>query len=179
MVVVVTDGWTVLCFNNNLKLLWESTPVDEVGHNNYHEDVAILVAPIPVRNGDTGVVVVGGTIGNRETLDINHEHNDDDDEEVEGTNTQDKHGANANHFSYYAFDGKVCALYFVVSVIFQTGASRWKHEATDFYSTDSHAAEAGDESTLMPQHSYKQHVFSQVSSDGSHIFLKKGHRLDT
>jgi outer membrane protein assembly factor BamB len=152
VIVVVTDGWTVLCFSSNLKLEWESTPVDEVAHGMYHEEVAILAVPYPVRVGDLGAVVVGGRLayGNKAT-NINHEHTETDHKEAE----EHEGVTDSQHFSYYAFDGK-------------TGKLRWKHEDFDFYPTDTHESERsnGHEEDLLPHHSFKQHVFSQVKHLG-------------
>ncbi len=42
---------------------------------------------------------------------------------------------------------------------------RWKHEEGDFFPTDPHEKEENNDDEIegiMPAHSFKQHVFSQV-----------------
>lgn len=148
VIVVVTDGWIVMCYDHKLELLWESIPVDEVPEGYYHEEVAILIAPHPVRVGDEGIVVVGGRlVSEGGQINMEHEHATSHigpDEKVERE-------GEGNHFSYFAFDGK-------------SGGLRWKHEEGDFFSEDPHEHEGegdADVETFMPSHSYKQHVFSQ------------------
>eukprot|EP00026_Physarum_polycephalum_P003889 Phypoly_transcript_03906.p1 GENE.Phypoly_transcript_03906~~Phypoly_transcript_03906.p1 ORF type:complete len:676 (+),score=80.54 Phypoly_transcript_03906:81-2108(+) len=150
VIVVVTDGWIVMCYDHNLELLWESIPVDEVPEGYYHEEVAILIAPHPVRVGDEGIVVVGGRLVSEGIGgDIEHEH----ETSHIGPDKRVEREEEGFHFSYFAFDGK-------------SGALRWKHEEGDFFSADPHEDEEGDRDTevetFMPSHSFKQHVFSQV-----------------
>lgn len=52
----------MLCFNHELKLLWESTTIDELPAGFFHAEVAVTVAPHPIRIGDAGVVVVGARL---------------------------------------------------------------------------------------------------------------------
>jgi hypothetical protein len=62
VIVVITNGWTVLCFNASLRLLWESNVEIFVPAGMYHSEVAAIITPKPIRNGDKGSVIVGGRI---------------------------------------------------------------------------------------------------------------------
>jgi len=94
VIVVLTDGWTVLLFDNQLKLLWESTvrhrspppvltrPGDLAAHlppvvlassreslppQLYHSEAALVVAPVPVRIGDAGVIVAAARLSRKQS----------------------------------------------------------------------------------------------------------------
>ncbi|KAL6048323.1 Integrin-alpha FG-GAP repeat-containing protein 2 [Balamuthia mandrillaris] len=141
-IVVVTNGWGVMLFDSNLRLIWESNVRDDLSSELYHSEVAITVAPFPVRVGDKGVVVVGGRLERRpDVARLSHELRDMDEEEGD---------EDEEHFSYYAFDGR-------------TGALRWKHEAGDFFKSQDHQDE---EKTLLPEHSYKLHVIGHTKHLG-------------
>lgn len=43
VIVVVTEGWIVMCFDHDLNLLWENSPVDEVPEDYYHEEVFFFI----------------------------------------------------------------------------------------------------------------------------------------
>jgi hypothetical protein len=69
VIVVVTNGWNVLCFNHQLELLWESAASEHGSPSeSYHKEVSIIVSPVPVRDGDTGLVVVSGRLMPLQTL---------------------------------------------------------------------------------------------------------------
>ncbi len=59
VVVVVTDGLTVLCFSNTLKLEWESTIDEYIESGTYISEVASIVLPNSILIGDEGSVVIG------------------------------------------------------------------------------------------------------------------------
>lgn len=60
VIVVLTDGWTVLCFDSHLRLLWESTVQDKHKTRFYFEEAAIAILPNVIESGDKGCVIVGG-----------------------------------------------------------------------------------------------------------------------
>jgi hypothetical protein len=62
VVVAVTADWTVMCFNHNLKLLWEYNLQHDFPHHAAIREVAVLVTNHTVNQGDRGMVVVGGSI---------------------------------------------------------------------------------------------------------------------
>lgn len=120
VIVVVLDGWNVLCFNHELRLEWESTVHEDVSPDMYLREVSILITSHIINIGDLGAVVVGGRLAypeERSTLRHHHE-----------SQPQSSEGQLDDHFSYYAFNGR-------------TGALRWKHEPDDFQPYDRHAHE--------------------------------------
>eukprot|EP00271_Cylindrocystis_brebissonii_P005161 TRINITY_DN17107_c0_g1_i1.p1 TRINITY_DN17107_c0_g1~~TRINITY_DN17107_c0_g1_i1.p1 ORF type:complete len:716 (+),score=145.26 TRINITY_DN17107_c0_g1_i1:201-2348(+) len=150
VVVVVTAGWSVLCYDHNLKLLWENNLQEEFPHGARHKEVAILITNQTLQHGDRGVVIVGGSmeIQPQKFLDPFEEEMQAEDEEAahrmaakKGEALEDVSGGKAGlkerHFSYYAYDGG-------------SGELRWKHESQDFHRDASALSER-----LLPQHNYK------------------------
>ncbi|CAI6009301.1 unnamed protein product [Closterium sp. NIES-65] len=62
VVAVVTAGWAVLCFDHNLKLLWETSVQHHFPHGARHKEVAVLIANHTMHRGDRGVVIIGGSM---------------------------------------------------------------------------------------------------------------------
>jgi hypothetical protein len=60
VLVVVTSGWVVMCFDHNLKKLWEANLQDDFPHAARHREVAISVTNYTLKHGDAGLVIVGG-----------------------------------------------------------------------------------------------------------------------
>ena len=73
IVVALTEDWTVLAFDEQLRLLWEhsvgiratrprrATSDDDADEDQtWREEVALLISPQPIYTGDRGVVLVGG-----------------------------------------------------------------------------------------------------------------------
>jgi hypothetical protein len=60
VLVVVTSGWTVMCFDHNLNKLWEANLQDDFPHAAHHREVAISVTNYTLKHGDAGLVIVGG-----------------------------------------------------------------------------------------------------------------------
>ncbi|KAG6397396.1 hypothetical protein SASPL_143563 [Salvia splendens] len=60
VLVVVTSGWSVMCFDHNLKKLWEENLQKDFPHNAHHREIAISVSNYTLRHGDAGLVIVGG-----------------------------------------------------------------------------------------------------------------------
>lgn len=159
VIVVVTESWAVLCFDHNVKLLWEAHLDDHFpGHAELHE-VAVAITPHNVREKDRGLVVVGGSvqlgkIGLRNGAveeDLDRELADADAAarhaerlgeggalEEDGAATSDGRGTDTSrHFSYHAFNGG-------------DGQRRWKHQGADYHRDEREVSEA-----LIPQHNYK------------------------
>eukprot|EP00195_Chlamydomonas_chlamydogama_P008599 CAMPEP_0202890806 /NCGR_PEP_ID=MMETSP1392-20130828/1099_1 /ASSEMBLY_ACC=CAM_ASM_000868 /TAXON_ID=225041 /ORGANISM="Chlamydomonas chlamydogama, Strain SAG 11-48b" /LENGTH=667 /DNA_ID=CAMNT_0049574447 /DNA_START=241 /DNA_END=2241 /DNA_ORIENTATION=+ len=62
VVVVLTAQWQVLCFDHNLKLLWEKNVKHKFPHHSHIKEASIFVSPHQVRVGDRGLVVVGASM---------------------------------------------------------------------------------------------------------------------
>ncbi|KAL2348565.1 hypothetical protein Fmac_002565 [Flemingia macrophylla] len=60
VLVVVTSGWSVMCFDSNLQKLWENNLQEDFPHNAHHREVAISVSNYTLKHGDTGLIIVGG-----------------------------------------------------------------------------------------------------------------------
>lgn len=146
--VVVTAGWSIICYDHNLKKLWEADVKEDFPAIARHKEISILITNYTLKHGDTGLVIVGGSmevqpqafldpfeealVAEREAE--RHRHSADEKETSEDLNLG-KGGAKARHMHYYAFAGR-------------TGALRWTHKSED-YQRDSNEAE------LVPQHNYK------------------------
>jgi hypothetical protein len=124
-IVVVRDDWTVLCYNANLTVLWQRTldhydrdvPIDATAAERHPRlfainQVAVTVLPYAVTAGDTGVVIVGGTLRQRHA-----------DAAADSTARQHAKAA-AQHFALYAMEGL-------------TGAERWRHTSSSSNSNSS------------------------------------------
>ncbi|GBG86482.1 hypothetical protein CBR_g41477 [Chara braunii] len=152
-IVVVTAGWHILCYDSNLRLIWDQNVQEHFPHGAHIKEIAIVVSNYSMRAGDLGSVIVGGSmevvpeeewnIDNNEEEDVEkleeaHSQAGNDKEELEDL-TDRGIGGLERHFSYYAFDGR-------------SGKLRWHHNSTDFR----RAALRGDPSSaLVPQHNYK------------------------
>ena len=72
-VVIVTDGWLVLCFDSSLRLRWETSVMSEpLPMWLRFREAAIALIDQPVRVGDTGAVVVGGRLERRHARAAGH-----------------------------------------------------------------------------------------------------------
>jgi len=175
IIVVVTDGWAILCFDYKLNLLWESFATDEVESGHYHSEISITVVPISLIGEDEGLVVVGGRLEPLpDSIHKPHynipltntivggggEKKDDDKDFLSEGDNDDSHGDKhkdenelhrdeESHFSYYAFDAK-------------TGLKRWSHEEDDFKPLNPHEKEGH----RVNEHSYKQHIFNELDHLG-------------
>ena len=61
VVVVVTSGWSVLCFDHNLQLLWENALGADFPQGWAPREVAVLVAAHPLLPADCGLVLVAAS----------------------------------------------------------------------------------------------------------------------
>ncbi|XP_022740574.1 uncharacterized protein LOC111292439 isoform X3 [Durio zibethinus] len=148
VLVVVTSGWSVMCFDHNLKKLWENNLQEDFPHNAHHREIAISISNYTLRHGDSGLVIVGGRmemqphlyldpfeeIGMADRSAEQHRRSANEKEASENSGT-----VNLRHFVFYAFDGR-------------KGGVRWsrKNENVDEHSSDP--------SQLVPQHNYKLDV---------------------
>ena len=144
VVVVLTQDWTVLCFDHTLKRLWEhSLGSGGAARPRVFVEAAILVGTTPVYAGDDGVVVVAGRTAPAVRGGGATWHGDEEEEAAaagapsapRAPGTAPLGGA-SQHYDYYALEGG-------------KGRPRWEHRARDF-----HAALHGGEA-LTPQMDYK------------------------
>ena len=62
VLVVLTASWQVICFDHNLKLLWEVDIKAKFPHHSHLNEVAVYISPHQVRQGDRGLVIVGASL---------------------------------------------------------------------------------------------------------------------
>ncbi|PQM37429.1 uncharacterized protein Pyn_08740 [Prunus yedoensis var. nudiflora] len=156
VLVVVTSGWSVMCFDSNLKKLWEVNLQEDFPHNAHHREIAISISNYTLRHGDTGLVIVGGRmemqphisldpfeeIGRTERSADQHRRNLTEKEASENSGTVD-----LRHFALFAFAG-------------DSGAIRWtrKNELIISFGCLEYRRHSSDASRLIPQHNYKLDV---------------------
>ncbi|KAF5960962.1 hypothetical protein HYC85_002171 [Camellia sinensis] len=133
VLVVVTSGWSVMCFDHNLKKLWETNLQEDFPHNAHHREIAISITNYTLKHGDAGLMFVDPfeEIGMAEKNAEQHRRSANEKEAYENSGTVD-----IRHFAFYAFAGR-------------TGTLRWnrKNENVEAHSSDA--------SQLIPQHNYK------------------------
>lgn len=148
VLVVVTSGWSVMCFDHNLKKLWETNLQGDFPHNAHHREVAISISNYTLKHGDAGLVIVGGRMEMQPHLYIDpfegigvaardaeqHRRSANEKEASENSGAVD-----LRHFAFYAFAGR-------------TGLHRWDRKSENIQ------AQTSDASLLMPQHNYKLDV---------------------
>ena len=161
VVVVLTAGWSLLCFDHNLQLLWENAMGDSLPQSWAPREVALLVSPHPLHPGDRGLVIVAASASRPEASIGAEGWADPLAEEVawEARLARGRHpgaaadgGASAgvdvrHHVNYYAFEGRM-------------GAVRWRHESPDFHPPGDALADS-----LVPQHNYR---LDAASLEGRH-----------
>mmetsp|Transcript_7584 Transcript_7584/g.32073 ORF Transcript_7584/g.32073 Transcript_7584/m.32073 type:complete len:723 (+) Transcript_7584:51-2219(+) len=77
VIVVLTEGWIVMCFSSSLELLWESHAIEEPEPLAYFKEVSIVIDSTPVQNGDRGLVVIAGRMAAKDKEpEAGHEHFD-------------------------------------------------------------------------------------------------------
>lgn len=150
VLVVVTSGWSVMCFDHNLKKLWEHNLQKDFPHNAHHREISISISSYTLRHGDAGLVIVGGRmesqshifmdpfeeIGMAEKNAEEHRRSATEKEASENTGTVD-----LRHFAFYAYAGR-------------SGTLRWDRKNENI------EAQSSDASQLIPQHNYKLDVHS-------------------
>uniref|UniRef100_A0A0E0N8E6 FG-GAP repeat-containing protein n=1 Tax=Oryza rufipogon TaxID=4529 RepID=A0A0E0N8E6_ORYRU len=143
LLLVVTSGWSVMCFDHNLKKLWEANLQDDFPHAAHHREVAISITNYTLKHGDAGLVIVGGR------MEMQHHSAELFDEFMVSEHNREEHRRSASekqasetgntdlrHFALYAFAGR-------------TGELRWSRKNENIPSQPS------DASVLIPQHNYK------------------------
>ncbi|KAK9165390.1 hypothetical protein Scep_000581 [Stephania cephalantha] len=148
VLVVVTSGWLVMCFDHNLKKLWESNLQEDFPHGAHHMEIAISISNYTLKHADAGLVIVGGRMERQP-----HIYMDPFEEVGEELKNSEKHRRSASekeasdnsgtvdlrHFAFYAFAGR-------------TGTLRWSRK------TENIQLHSSDASQLIPQHNYKLDV---------------------
>ncbi|KAL6603393.1 hypothetical protein ACP70R_043754 [Stipagrostis hirtigluma subsp. patula] len=144
VLVVVTSGWNVMCFDHNLKKLWEANLQEDFPHGAHHREVAISITNYTLKHGDAGLVIVGGR------MEMQHHSADLFDDFMMPEHNTEEHRRSASekqgsetgdlrHFALYAFAGR-------------TGTPRWSRKNENIQSQPS------DASVMIPQHNYKLDV---------------------
>ncbi|XWS33815.1 hypothetical protein CRYUN_Cryun22dG0115200 [Craigia yunnanensis] len=147
VLVVVTSDWSVMCFDHNLKKLWENNLQEDFPHNAHHREIAISISNYTLKHGDSGLVIIGGRMEMQPYIYL------DPFEEIGMAEREQQHRRSANekeasensgtmnlrHFAFYAFDG-------------QKGGLRWSRKNENVEENSS------DPSQLIPQHNYKLDV---------------------
>ncbi|KAG5241169.1 FG-GAP REPEAT-CONTAINING PROTEIN [Salix purpurea] len=148
VLVVVTSGWSVMCFDHNLKKLWETNVQEDFLHSAHHREIAISITNYTLKHGDAGLVIIGGRmemqphnyldpfeeIGMAEKNAEQHRRSAGEKEPSENNGT-----VNLRHFALYAFAGR-------------TGAIRWTRKNENIEPSSDAASQ------LIPQHNYKLDV---------------------
>ncbi|PON71532.1 FG-GAP repeat-containing protein [Parasponia andersonii] len=146
VLVVVTSGWSVMCFDSNLKKLWENNLQEDFPHNAHHREIAISVSNYTLKHGDAGLVIVGGRMEVQPhiLLDPFEEFEAEKSTERRRSNTEKEGSENpgtvdSHHFKFFAFAGG-------------SGIVRW-------HGRNEHVeGQSSDASQLVPQHNYKLDV---------------------
>uniref|UniRef100_A0A2N9GQ62 FG-GAP repeat-containing protein n=1 Tax=Fagus sylvatica TaxID=28930 RepID=A0A2N9GQ62_FAGSY len=162
VLVVVTSGWSVMCFDHNLKKLWEHNLQKDFPHNAHHREISISISSYTLRHGDAGLVIVGGRmesqshifmdpfeeIGMAEKNAEEHRRSATEKEASENTGTVD-----LRHFAFYAYAGR-------------SGTLRWDRKNENI------EAQSSDASQLIPQHNYKLDVHSVNSRHPGEVIIE-------
>ncbi|KAK8964737.1 hypothetical protein KSP40_PGU019539 [Platanthera guangdongensis] len=144
VLVVVTSGWSVMCFDHNLKKLWENNLQEDFPHGAHHSEIAITISNFTLKHGDAGLVIIGGRMEMKHhTMDFFEENLlSDKTDDLNHRNASEKRGSgngvsvDLRHFAFYAFGGR-------------SGTIRWTRK------NENVQVEPSDASRLIPQHNYK------------------------
>ncbi|GER40391.1 FG-GAP repeat-containing protein [Striga asiatica] len=145
VLVVVTSGWSVMCFDHNLKKLWDVNLQKDFPHNAHHREIAISISNYTLRHGDSGLIIIGGRMEMQPHMHLDPfeeiEMADKNAEEHRRSATEKDASDNAGtvdlrHFAFYAFAGR-------------SGELRWSRKNENI------EAQSSDASQLIPQHNYK------------------------
>ena len=170
--VVLTEGWHVVCFDHNLRVMWERALGGAFPPHAKPREAAVLVTPRALYEGDRGTVIVGGRIDRgaideeadtrgafdplRAELELERAVRARAGGEKRATNgTAGASGAERaaapRHFNYYAFETG-------------TGETRWVHESDDFHRDVRGLADA-----LVPQHDHRLDAAAREAAEGRHF----------
>eukprot|EP00249_Psilotum_nudum_P018309 c26740_g1_i2 orf=290-2380(+) len=166
VVVVLTAGWNIICFDHNLKKLWEADVQEDFPHGAHHREVSILITNYTLKHGDNGLIIVGGSMEVQPHLFLDpfeevlvsereaerHRHSATEKENTEDLSAQVSSGE-TRHMTYYAFAGG-------------SGLVRWKHKSKDF-------SPSFHESEVLPQHSYKLDANSMNSRSKGQVACRE------
>ncbi len=170
IVVVVTEDWTVLCFDHRLRLRWEHAIPIKIAEDQVLSEVSIFIGAHPMRQGDRGVVVVGGRVVSRDDATAYGMHQERPaGPQGAGAGMEDKETRRAQHRAKTGSEDGTRAADDVPETLFNdgthfdreqhfsfyafdagSGQRRWKHDAGDF-----HEAVPGA-MLLRPQHDTHQ-----------------------
>ncbi|KAK7367346.1 hypothetical protein VNO80_09357 [Phaseolus coccineus] len=148
VLVVVTSGWSVMCFDSNFQKLWENNLQEDFPHNAHHREVSISISNYTLKHGDTGLIIVGGRMEMQPHIFMDpfeemgmgarfseHQRRSTTEKEAsENSGTVD-----LRHFAFYAFAGR-------------SGVERWRRKKENI------EVHSSDASQLLPQHNYKLDV---------------------
>lgn len=148
VLVVVTSGWSVMCFDHNLKKLWEANLQEDFPHNAHHREIAISITNYTLKHGDAGLIIVGGRMETQphiyidpfEEIGMAEKNGEQHRRSANEKEASDNSGAvDLRHFAFYAFAGR-------------SGIRRWERKNENIQ------ADPSDASQLTPQHNYKLDV---------------------
>ncbi|KAK9129748.1 hypothetical protein Sjap_010235 [Stephania japonica] len=175
VLVVVTSGWSVMCFDHNLKKLWESNFQEDFPHGAHHREIAISITNYTLKHSDAGLVIVGGRMEMQP-----HIFMDPFEEIGEELKNSEKHRRSASekeasdhsgtvdlrHFAFYAFAGRTGTLRWSrkTEVVFPPAASpplrknRILYHLLRILLSQNIQLHSSDAPQLIPQHNYKLDV---------------------
>ncbi|KAF1002774.1 uncharacterized protein LOC141700246 [Apium graveolens] len=146
VLVVVTSGWSVMCFDHNLQKLWEKNLQEDFPHHVHHREIAISISNYTIKHGDSGLIIVGGRmeIQSHMQMDPFEDINMAVDSEQHRRSASEKEAfenstVDLRHFAFFAFGGR-------------SGKLHWTRKNEDIETLSS------DASQLIPQHNYKLDV---------------------
>ncbi|KAK1272806.1 hypothetical protein QJS04_geneDACA022272 [Acorus gramineus] len=148
VLVVVTSGWSVMCFDHNLNKLWETNVQEHFPHGAHHQEIAISISNYTLKHGDSGLIIVGGRMEMQPHIYLDlfeetstteksawqHRRNASEREASENSRNSD-----LRHFALFAFAGR-------------NGELRWTSKSENKKENHSEDAE------WIPQHNYKLDV---------------------
>lgn len=153
VLVVVTSGWSVMCFDHNLKKLWENNLQGDFPHGALHREIAISISNYTLKHGDTGLVIVGGRMEMKHHISMDPfeleesfmtENNGQHRRSAAEEGSKHSETVDLRHFAFYAFAGR-------------TGTVRWSRKNENIEEHHSDALQ------LIPQHNYRLDVHSMNS----------------
>ena len=144
VIVVVREDWTVTCYDESLKILWEKAvahkthEIDSIIDKYSIDEVSVHMTSLHVREGERhGMIIVGASMSLRKPDDhsnIKLEHGLDMSESGAAEHVDLAARASLEHFSIYALDAG-------------DGSVVWRHDGSD--------VRAEQYSRSLPQHAYK------------------------
>jgi len=172
VIVVVTEGWNILVFNYQLKLLWSRSIESADLSHSYLSEVSILIDPHPMRINDTGVIIIGGRMSPKRDLTHLQTHHSDPTASVDdSSHATSEYMPHESHTSRILKPGDAIvdtmeendqeteslmkdnlhfdrqeAHFSYYAFDGRTGSNRWRHDSTSFVEEDVASG------LLRPQH---------------------------